>query len=224
MMIEGIEMDGSQHEVTESSHVFDGQEFGYLASSLVSLLETATRELNRDLSAAKASLATASAILISEIDRRSKAVGSTKGSTGLANWQIARVRAFIDSNLHRSIHTKDLSAIARRSPAHFSRSFKLAFGEPPHAYVMRRRLERACTLMVTSSTSLSQIAFSVGFADQPHLCRLFKKAFGQSPTSWRRERYTPCEEGSVFASGAHNCKRSSSGLSSSLQKAGAAKR
>jgi AraC family transcriptional regulator len=143
-----------------------------------------------------------------------------EGSTGLANWQVARVRTFIDSNLHRSIHTEDLSAIARRSLAHFSRSFKLAFGESPHAYVIRRRLEKACILMATSSTSLSQIALSVGFADRAHLCRLFKKAFGQSPVSWRRERHTPCEEGSVLASGAHNCTRSSSGLSSSLRKSG----
>jgi AraC-like DNA-binding protein len=70
---------------------------------------------------------------------------------GLTGWQISRVRAFIDKNLHRTIHTQDLSAVARRSPAHFSRSFKLTFGEPPHAYVVKRRLEKACHLMVTSS-------------------------------------------------------------------------
>src|ERR1700741_1309393 len=98
-----------------------------------------------------------------------------------------RVRAFIDSNLHRSIYIRDLSAVAQRSPAYFCRKFKLAVGEPPHAYVMRRRLERACHLMVTSASSLSQIALSVGFSDQAHLCRLFRAAFGQTPNSWRRE-------------------------------------
>jgi len=96
------------------------------------------------------------------------------------------VRTFIDRNLHRTIHTQDLSAVARRSPAHFSRSFKLTFGEPPHAYVVKRRLEKH--LMITSSASLSEIALSVGFSDQAHLCRLFRQAFGQSPASWRRER------------------------------------
>jgi AraC-like DNA-binding protein len=97
------------------------------------------------------------------------------------------VRAFIDENLHRTIHAKDLSAVAQRSRAHFSRSFKRDFGEPPHAYVVRRRLERACHLMITSSASLSEIARSVGFSDQSHLCKLFRQAFGQSPSGWRRD-------------------------------------
>ena len=163
----------------------DLQQFIYLANNVFELLETTKRELERDREAAKASLATASSILQSEIERRSRAKGVRPGV--LAGWQMARVRAFIDANLHRTIHTMDLSAIARRSTAHFSRSFKKAFGEPPHAYVVRRRLERACHLMITSSASLSEIALSVGFSDQAHLCRLFRQAFGQSPSRWRRD-------------------------------------
>ena len=156
--------------------------FGYLAMSLVQLLETARHELERDPEVAKASLLTASSLLQAEVERYSSANGSARG--GLAAWQILRVRAFIDSNLHRAIH---LSAVAQRSPAHFSRKFKLAVGESPHAYVVRRRLERACHLMVTSAASLSEIALCVSFSDQAHLCRLFRGAFGQSPSSWRRE-------------------------------------
>jgi AraC family transcriptional regulator len=159
--------------------------FGYLAKSLVQLLETARHELERDPEVAKASLLTASSLLQAEVERYSSANGSARG--GLAAWQILRVRAFIDSNLHRAIHNRDLSAVAQRSPAHFSRKFKLAVGESPHAYVVRRRLERACHLMVTSAASLSEIALCVGFSDQAHLCRLFRGAFGQSPSSWRRE-------------------------------------
>jgi AraC family transcriptional regulator len=177
-------MERSQSTEMNSSPV--GLQFGYLANSLARLLDTARRELERDREAAKASLATASTILQAEIERCSGANGSTTG--GLAAWQILRVRAYIDSNLHRTIHIRDLSAIARRSPAHFSRKFKVAVGESPHAYVVKRRLERACHLMMTSSVSLSEIALNVGFSDQAHLCRLFRQAFGQSPASWRRER------------------------------------
>jgi AraC family transcriptional regulator len=183
-------MEALQATAPEPSFAAD-QQFHLVANSLAKLLETVRRELERDREVAKASLATASNILQAEIERCSGTNGFTRG--GLAAWQILRVRAFIDGNLHRVIHIRDLSAIARRSPAHFSRKFKLAVGESPHAYVVRRRLERACDLMMTSTASLSEIALSVGFSDQAHLCRLFRQAFGQSPANWRRERGVPGE-------------------------------
>jgi AraC-like DNA-binding protein len=158
----------------------------HLAKSLAKLLEMARRELHSDREAAKAWLVTASSILQLEFERSAGVNGSRPGA--LAGWQIARVRAFIEENLHSKIVTKNLSAVAQRSPAHFSRSFKRTFGEPPHAYVIKRRLERACHLMITTSESLSEIALSVGFSDQSHLCRLFQRAFGQSPSTWRRKR------------------------------------
>lgn len=175
-------------------------EFGSLVNSLVLLLEAAKTELEYDQEAAKTSLATASSILQLAIERRVGAKSSRTG--GLAGWQIACVRSFIDRNLHRTIHASDLSAIARRSTAHFSRSFKQAFGEPPHAYVVRRRLEEACYLMLTSTASLSEIALKVGFFDQAHLCKHFRQGFGQSPSNWRRERESPGGAADLNASGA----------------------
>jgi AraC family transcriptional regulator len=163
----------------------------HLAKGLARLLETARRELDSDREAAKASLVMASHILQAEIERCSGTGGFARG--GLATWQILRVQAYIDSNLHRTIHIQDLSAVARRSPAHFSRKFKLAVGASPHAYVVTRRLERACHSMVSGTEPLSEIALKVGFSDQAHLCRLFRQAFGQSPASWRRERGIPDE-------------------------------
>jgi AraC family transcriptional regulator len=187
--------------------------FGYLANSLAQVLETALREFERDRDVAKAALVTATTLLQAEVERYSSANGSARG--GLASWQMLRVRAFIDSNLHRPIYIRHLSAVAQRSPAHFCRKFKLAVGESPHAYVVRRRLERACHLMVTSASSLSEIALSVGFSDQAHLCRLFRTAFGQSPASWRREhvnlgRENPARmrishDRSSWAEGASSC-------------------
>jgi AraC-like DNA-binding protein len=165
--------------------------FYYLAKGLENLLDTARREMDSDHEAAKASLITASRMLQAEVERCSGANNSARG--GLAVWQIVRVQAYIDSNLHRTIHIRDLSSVARRSPAHFSRKFKLTVGESPHAYVVSRRLERACHLMMTSAEPLSKIALSVGFSDQAHLCRLFRQAFGQSPANWRRKREIPGE-------------------------------
>ena len=176
--------------VPETSFAAD-QQFHLVVSSLAELLETARRELERDREVAKASLIAASRILYAEIERCSGANGCPRG--GLVAWQIARVRAYIDSQLHRTIHIRDLSAVACRSPAHFCRKFKSTFGESPHAYVVRKRLEKACHLMMTSAEPLSEIALSVGFSDQAHLCRLFRQAFGQSPAHWRREREIPYE-------------------------------
>ncbi|WFU45682.1 AraC family transcriptional regulator (plasmid) [Bradyrhizobium sp. CB82] len=175
---------GLQTTIPEPSFAAD-QQLHLVAHGLAELLETARRELERDREVAKASLIKASRILHVEIERCYGANGCARG--GLVAWQIASVRTYIDSNLHRVIHIRDLSSVARRSRAHFARQFKLAFGEPPHAYVVRRRLKKACHLMMTSATSLSEIALSVGLSDQSHLCRLFKRAYGQSPNSWRRE-------------------------------------
>ena len=147
---------GLQTTVPEFSFAAD-QQFHLVANSLVELLETARRELERDRELAKASLITASRILHAEIERCSGAAnGCPRG--GLVAWQIARVQAYIDSNLDRTLHIRNLSAVACRSPAHFCRKFKIAFGKSPHAYVVRRRLERACHLMMTSAASLSEIA------------------------------------------------------------------
>ncbi len=149
------------------------------------LLETARRELGRDQEAAKASLVTASHILQAEIERCSGANGHTRG--GLAAWQIVRARAYIDSNLHRTIHIRDLSEIARRSKAHFSRKFKLASRRVATCLRSEKASGEGLPSDGDQCASLSEIALSVDFRIR-HLCRLFRQAFGQSPANWRRGR------------------------------------
>jgi AraC-like DNA-binding protein len=76
--------------------------------------------------------------------------------------------------------------LVQRSEAHFARSFRLTFGESPHAFVVRRRLELAARYMLQTEMDLSEIALRCGFSDQAHLCRRFREATGQSPAAWRR--------------------------------------
>jgi AraC family transcriptional regulator len=149
------------------------------------LLERARCELGKDRVAAGATLAMASALLRVALDRNSS--GNRPVSLGLAGWQSQRVRAYIDDHLDQTIHVKDLSAIARRSAAHFSRAFKRTFGESPHAYIVRRRLDRATYLMLSTDAPLSEIALACGFTDQAHLSNLFRRRVGVSPAIWRRE-------------------------------------
>jgi AraC-like DNA-binding protein len=110
---------------------------------------------------------------------------------GLEDWQVARVRQFIDAHLGETIRVKDLSGMARLSSNHFNRMFKRTFSQSPHAYVMRQRAIRAAELMLHEEMTLSEVAQLCGFADQAHFSRVFRRNFGQSPFAWRRRRAIP---------------------------------
>ena len=107
---------------------------------------------------------------------------------GLAPWQVRRVATYMDVNLANSIRCKDLARVTRLSVSHFMRAFRESFGAPAHAYLMRRRMERAKGLMLMTDTALGQIALDCGLADQSHLTRLFRRLVGESPAAWRRAR------------------------------------
>lgn len=107
---------------------------------------------------------------------------------GLAPWRIRRVTVHIETNLDTTVRTKDLAALVELSSFHFCRAFRDSFGDSPHAYVTRRRIERAQGLMLTTNNSLSQVAMDCGLADQAHFNRLFRRFVGESPGAWRRAR------------------------------------
>ncbi len=112
--------------------------------------------------------------------------GQARG--GLAPWQIRKVSNYVDAHLDRTIRNEDLAAVARLNASHFGRAFRNSFGEPPHEYVIRRRIERAQGLMLSTDAPLSAIALDCGLADQAHLSRLFRRVVGESPRAWRRAR------------------------------------
>ncbi len=105
---------------------------------------------------------------------------------GLAPGQALLLRGHIDARLEASIRVRDLASLSRLSRSHFSRAFRNSFGQTPHRYIMRRRLERACALMLTMDVSLEQIAAECGLVDRSHFSRLFRQSFGQSPGAWRQ--------------------------------------
>lgn len=107
---------------------------------------------------------------------------------GLSPWQVRKVMCHIEANLDRTIRNEDLAGLVRLNPSHFGRAFRNSFGEPPHEYVIRRRVERAQGLMLSTDASLSDIALDCGLADQSHLTRLFRRIVGESPRAWRRAR------------------------------------
>jgi AraC-like DNA-binding protein len=71
------------------------------------------------------------------------------------------------------------------SRAHFSREFRRAFGESPHAYLLTRRLERAAALLRDTDRSVADICFSVGLQSVGSFTTSFTRTFGRSPTAYR---------------------------------------
>jgi len=155
----------------------------------IALLDQAVHQLHQPGHAARGAILEATSLLRREIEP--KPAGDGTGQKGrLLAWQARKVREYIDSHLTSRVLVADLCALVQRSEAHFSRTFKCTFGESPHAYVVRRRLECAARYMIQTDATLSDIALRCGFADQPHMCKHFRQATGQTPAAWRRSRST----------------------------------
>ena len=95
--------------------------------------------------------------------------------------QLAKVRDYINARLDQPIRLSELADVLALSSTHFSRLFKQSTGIAPHQYVIRRRVERANFLLRKGDMTLAEVAGAVGFADQSHLDRHFKRIMGVSP-------------------------------------------
>jgi AraC family transcriptional regulator len=152
---------------------------------VIALLEAAVGQLHDQEHPAQGPLLEATSLLRQQT-HPTAARGVPDGSGCLLAWQVRKVRDYIDGHIIESILVADLSALIQRSEAHFSRSFKRTFGESPHSFVVRRRVELAAQYMLKTDGSLSDIALRCGFTDQAHLCKHFRQAVGHTPAAWRR--------------------------------------
>jgi AraC family transcriptional regulator len=105
---------------------------------------------------------------------------------GLLVWQLNGVVDYIETHLSDKIAAGDLADLVNLSKGQLSRAFKISVGVPPFRYIVRRRLELACTMMRTTREPLSQVAIACGLCDQAHFSRLFRSVIGMSPSAWRR--------------------------------------
>ena len=155
-------------------------------AALARLLDAAAISLGPDQAAIETVLSRAHTLVTSMLrsDTGHGEAGAEGG--GMAPWQVRRVRAYVEERLHEALTVKQVAEAVRLSCSHFSRAFKASFGVSPHAYIMRRRIERAKRLMRTSNEPLVQIALTCGLSDQAHLSRAFRRAEGCSPSTWRR--------------------------------------
>jgi AraC family transcriptional regulator len=106
---------------------------------------------------------------------------------GLAPWQQKRVAAYIEEHVAGDIPLKTLAELVRLSPYHFSRSFKVSFGMPPHKYHATRRIERAKQLLANRERSVTAIALDIGFSETSTFTAAFHRLTGQTPSRYRRD-------------------------------------
>jgi AraC-like DNA-binding protein len=101
------------------------------------------------------------------------------------NRLMLRIRDTIDRSSDESLDIAKLAGMAFMSEAHFIRTFKGTFGETPHRYVQRRRIERAMTLLRNTDRSITEICIAVGFSSFATFSRTFREIVGESPSSFR---------------------------------------
>ncbi len=99
--------------------------------------------------------------------------------------RLLRAKDRMDAASHEAWPVERLAAVSDVSAAHFARSFKQAFGLPPHRYLLTRRIERASTLLRDTDLSITDIAFQVGWESLGTFGRTFRDITGESPGAVR---------------------------------------
>jgi AraC-like DNA-binding protein len=100
---------------------------------------------------------------------------------------LLKAKDLADARYADHLDVDDLARAAGLSRAHFSREFRKAFGESPHAYLLTRRLERAAALLRMTDHSVADICFSVGLQSVGSFTSSFTRTYGKSPTAYRRD-------------------------------------
>ena len=101
------------------------------------------------------------------------------------NRRLLRARDAMDRAYAEPLDVRAVAAVAHVSEAHFSRSFRAVFGETPHRYLQRRRVERAMFLLRETDRSVTDLCFDVGFTSLGSFSRTFREIVGESPTDYR---------------------------------------
>jgi AraC-like DNA-binding protein len=112
---------------------------------------------------------------------------------------LLRAKDLADARYFEPLGVEDLARAAGLSRAHFSREFRRAYGESPHAYLLTRRLERAAALLRATDRSAADVCFSVGLQSVGSFTTSFTRTYGLSPTAYRAKFPPPAEQALIPA-------------------------
>ena len=101
------------------------------------------------------------------------------------NRRLLRARDAMDRAYAEPLDVRAVAAVAHISEAHFIRSFRAVFGETPHRYLQRRRVERSMFLLRETDRSVTDICFDVGFTSRGTFSRTFREIVGEAPSDYR---------------------------------------
>ena len=101
------------------------------------------------------------------------------------NRRLLRARDAMDRAYAEPLDVRSVAAVAYTSAAHFSRSFRAVFGETPHRYLQRRRVERAMFLLRETARSVTDVSLDVGFGSLGTFSRTFREIVGEAPSAYR---------------------------------------
>jgi AraC-like DNA-binding protein len=105
--------------------------------------------------------------------------------------QLRRVRDRIDREYAQPLDVEALARDAHMSAGHFSRQFRLAYGESPYSYLMTRRIERAMALLRSGDLSVTEVCFEVGCSSLGTFSTRFTELVGVSPSVYRDQEARP---------------------------------
>src|ERR687891_2074337 len=101
------------------------------------------------------------------------------------NRRMLRARDAMDRAYADPLDVRTVAAVAHVSPAHFIRTFRAVFGETPHRYLQRRRVERSMFLLRETDRSVTDVCFDVGFTSLGTFSRTFREIVGETPSGYR---------------------------------------
>jgi AraC family transcriptional regulator len=107
--------------------------------------------------------------------------------SGLLPWQLKITKEYLEENLTGDVSLIELSRLTGLSQSRLARGFKVSTGLPPYAWVLQERVRKAQQLLADSNISIASVARQIGFADQSHFTKVFRRTTGVTPNSWRTQ-------------------------------------